>query len=301
MLGRTLSLSREANPARFAAASAAALFAWSFGHCVIRWLYHRGYMDDGAALQGLEGFAHALWPLAFVVCAAQLTRMASPRDTMRAYIHDLQAIWASAIWPALGFTALGLWVLYNPWWGVWPAQAPSPLAAAIAFCAYVAATALSYIAPDVPRVRAMQWMAPAATIACATHLFVAATLIVRWLYHGNEVADPRSGEVELWIYSAVWAIFAAIALGLGTLRNDPGLRWIGLGVFATTIVKVFFIDTAQLSGIVRAASFLGLGAIAGIATWVARRNRPPPGPGDLVTVKPSARRERRRVRRRTSQ
>ncbi|MEZ5971891.1 MAG: DUF2339 domain-containing protein [Hyphomonadaceae bacterium] len=300
-LGRALSLSREAEPTRFAAASAAVLFGWSFGHCLIRWLHHRGYMDDGVTPYALEGIAHALWPLIFVIAAAQLTRIAPGRDTTRAYLYDLQALWAAAIWPAFGFTALGLWLLYNPWWGVWPAHPLTTLGAVAALLSYLAAAALSYAAPDVPHVRGMKWMAPAATVACAAHIFVGATLVVRWLYYGGDMAGPQSSEIELWVYSAVWAIFAAIALGLGTLRNDPVLRWVGLAVFAATIVKVFFIDTAQLSGIIRAASFLGLGAIAAVATWMARRNRPPPSPGDLVTVTPSARRERRRVRRRKSQ
>ncbi|MCX7360190.1 MAG: DUF2339 domain-containing protein [Alphaproteobacteria bacterium] len=300
-LGRALSVSREAEPTRFAAASTAALFAWSFGHCAIRWLHHRGYMDDGFAPYAMEGLAHALWPLIFVIAAAQLTRFAPGRDTTRAYLYDLKAIWAAAIWPALGFAALGLWLLYNPWWGIWPAQTLTLVGAIIALLAYLGAAALSYAAPDVPHVRAMKWMAPGATVFCAAHIFVAATLAVRWLYYGSEMAGPQSGDVELWIYSAVWAVFAAMALGLGTMRDDPVLRWIGLAVFGATIVKVFFIDTAQLSGIIRAVSLLGLGAIAAIATWMSRRNRPPPGPGDLVTVTPSARRERRRVRRRTSQ
>jgi uncharacterized membrane protein len=166
---------------------------------------------------------------------------------------------------------------------------------------YLAAAALSYIAPDVPYVRAMRWMVPISTIACAAHVFIAATLAVRLLYHSDDMAAPGVGDVELWIYSAVWAVFAAVALGLGTLRNDPVLRWIGLAMFAVTILKVFFVDIAQLSGPILAASFFGLGTIAAIATWMARRNRQPPSPGDLVTVTPSARRERRRVRRRNSQ
>ncbi|MEZ5959122.1 MAG: DUF2339 domain-containing protein [Hyphomonadaceae bacterium] len=300
-LGRALSRSKETDPARFAAASAAALFAWSFGHCVIRWLHHRGYMDDGYPPGALEGLAHALWPLLFVVAAAQLTRFVPGRDTSRAYLYDLQAIWSAAIWPALGFCGLGLWLIYNPWWGSSPAEIPNGGAAALALCTYFAAAALSYVAPDVPHVRGMKWMVPAATIACAAHLFMAATLSVRWLYHGAGMATATAVDVELWIYSAVWAVFAAAALGLGTVRNDPVLRWIGLAVFAATILKVFFIDTAALSGVIRAASFFGLGILAAAATWMARRMRPPPGPGDLVTVTPSARRERRRVRRRTSQ
>ncbi len=300
-LGRALSVSREADLTRFAAASAASLFAWSFGHCVIRWLHHRGYMDDGAAPYALEGIAHTLWPLLFVIAAAQLTRFAPGRDTTRAYLYDMQAIWASAIWPALGFAGLGLWSLFNPWWGPWPAAPLTAFGAVIVLFAYIAAAALSYVAPDVPHVRGMKWMVPAATVACAAHILVAATLIVRWVYHREEMSTARSADIELWIYSAVWAALATIALALGNWRNDPVLRWIGLGVFMATIVKVFFIDTAQLSGVIRAGSFLGLGAIAAFATWISRRNRPPPNPGDLVTVTPSARRERRRVRRRNSQ
>jgi len=300
-LGRALSRSKETDPARFAAASAAVLFAWSFGHCVIRWLHHRGYMDDGYPPGALEGFAHALWPLLLVIAAAQLTRFVPGRDTTRAYLYDLQAIWSAAIWPALGFCGLALWLIYNPWWGASPAQIPNGGAAALALGAYLAAAALSYVAPDVPHVRGMKWMVPAATIACAMHLFIAATLSVRWLYHGADMVTAPPYDWGLWFYSAVWAVFAATALGIGTMRNDPVLRWIGLAVFAATILKVFFIDTAELSGVIRAASFFGLGILAAIATWMARRMRPAPGPGDLVTVTPSARRERRRVRRRNSQ
>ncbi|MBL8545098.1 MAG: DUF2339 domain-containing protein [Hyphomonadaceae bacterium] len=299
-LGRALSVSRTAEPTRFAAASAAVLFAWSFGHSAIRWLHHRGYMDDGAAPYALEGLAHALWPLILVITGAVLTRFAPGRDTTRAYLYDLQSIWSAAIWPALGFAGLGMWALFNPWWGAWPAHLISGAGAFMALLAYGAAAALSYVAPDVPHVRGMKWMVPTATIACATHIFVAATLIVRWAYHGADMATARPGEIELWIYSGIWAVLATAALALGAVRNDPVLRWIGLAIFAITIAKVFFIDTAQLSGVIRAGSFIALGAIAAASTWMSRRNRPPPSPGDLVTVTPSARRERRRVRRRNS-
>jgi uncharacterized membrane protein len=300
MLGRALSVSKEAEPTRFAAASAAVLFAWSSGHCVIRWLHHRGYMDDGAAPLGLEGLFHAVWPLALVVGAAQLTRLVPGRDTVRAYLYDLQSIWATAIWPALAFAGLGLLVLFNPWWGIAPANVDGSLGIATALALILFAAALSYVSPDVPHVRQMKWLVPTATALCAAHLFVAATLIVRWVYHGADMSGSSAGGLELWIYSAVWALFGAAALGLGTVRNDPVLRWIGLAVFFVTIVKVAFIDTARLDDLIQAASALSLGVIAAVTTWLVRRNRPPPGPGDLVTVTPSARRERRRVRRRTS-
>lgn len=299
-LGRALSRSKETDPARFAAASAAALFAWSFGHAVIRWLHHRGYMDDGYPPEALEGFAHALWPLLFVIVAAQVTRLAPGRDTSRAYLYDLQAIWSAAIWPALGFSALGLWLIYNPWWGASPAEIVGLGGAALALAAYIAAAVLSFIAPDVPHVRAMKWMVSTATVACVTHLFVAATLIVRWIYHQQGMVAAPAGDIELWTYSAVWGVFGGVTLWLGTVRNDPALRWAGLAMLLITTLKVFFIDIGRLSGLALVGSALGLGVVAAVTAWVVRRNRPPPGPGDLVTVTPSARRERRRVRRRTS-
>jgi uncharacterized membrane protein len=212
----------------------------------------------------------------------------------------LQAIWAVAIWPAAAFAGLGLWVLFNPWWGVWPAQADTSLAALGALGLMLFAAALTFVAPDVPRARALKWLVPASFVATATHLFVAATLIVRWSYHGAAMSSAQAGEAELWVYSTVWALFGAAALGLGTLRNDPVLRWIGLAVLLATTLKVLFVDTAHLSAVARAV-VAGLGVVAAATTWYVRRNRPPPGPGDLVTVKPSARRERRRVRRRMSQ
>ncbi|UPT65145.1 MAG: DUF2339 domain-containing protein [Hyphomonadaceae bacterium JAD_PAG50586_4] len=122
-LARVLSVSRAADPARFASAAVAALFALSFGLCGVRWLYHRAAMDNGVTLFGLEGLAYAIWPLLFVSTAAYFTARAPGRDTERAYLYDLQAIWAAAIWPAMAFAALGLWALFNPWWGAWPARA----------------------------------------------------------------------------------------------------------------------------------------------------------------------------------
>src|SRR5262249_49152263 len=124
-LARALNVSRQMDPTRFAASAAAALFIWSFGHAAIRWLYHQGGMDDDPGFVQLEGYFHALWPLALVIVAASMTARARSRLPGRADLHDLQAIWAAAAWPALGFAALGLWVLYNPWWGLAPARAES--------------------------------------------------------------------------------------------------------------------------------------------------------------------------------
>jgi len=303
-LGRALSRSRAVESSRFAAASAAILFAWSFGHAAIRWHYHRGYMDNGAPLTQLEGFAHALWPLAFVLLASAITARAPGRDTVRAYLYDLQAIWAAAVWPALGFAALGLWLLFNPWWGVAPADVAPLSAAALALAAFMLAAWMSGAARRVPHVRWPDWLERAATVAVVGHVFFAATFVIRRLYHVEDMATADAGSVEMWVYSAVWALFGAGVFWLGMRRSDPLLRWIGLGLLLLTTLKVFLFDMAQLGGFIRVASFVGLGLVLLAIAWAARRfaatPNGPPGPGDLLTIKPSARRERRYGRRQRS-
>jgi uncharacterized membrane protein len=302
VLGRALSMARPAEPARFAAAAAAILFTWSFGHAAIRWLYHLGAMDDGAPFIGLEGFAHALWPLVLALAGAAITAQAPGRDTVRAYLFDLQAIWGAAIWPALAYAALGLWLFFNPWWGFNPAVAATPFSASAGLAALLLAAWLSALSPSVPHVRWPNWLARSATIACIAHLFVAAILTVRWLHHGAEMRAGAVGSVEMWTYSAVSAVFGAGVFGLGLRRGDAMLRWIGLAVLLATTAKVFVLDTERLGGFIRALSAIGLAVVLFVVAWIARTYRPapPPGPGDLLTIKPSARRERRHGRRQRS-
>lgn len=301
-LGRALSRRKEVEPTRFAAAAAASVFAWSFGHLIIRWFYHRGLMDNGEPLAQLEGLAHAIWPLAFVLAASAVTARAPGRDTVRAYLYDLQALWASAIWPALVFTALGLWLLFNPWWGVSPATLTTPLGAIYALAALLLAAWMSTRATNVPHARWPDWLTRASTIAVVGHLFVTATLIVRWLYHREAMFSGAAQGAEMWIYSAVWALFGAAVFWLGMRRNDPLLRWIGLGLLLLTTLKVFLVDMARLGGVTRVASFVGLGLVLLAIAWAARRfaAAPPPAPTDLLQIKPSARRERRHGRRQRS-
>lgn len=300
-LARALSVSRDPEAARFAAASAALLFAWSLGHGAIRWFYHSGEMDDGAPFIGLEAFAHALWPLAFALAGAELTGRAPGRDTVRVYLHDLQALWSAAVWPALGFAALGLWVLFNPWWGVVPAAIATPLSAGAALACLVLAAWLGLAAVHVPHVRWAEWFERAATVACIAHLFVAATLAVRWMHHGAAMSAPVAGDVELWIYSAVWALFGTLVFWLGLRRNDALVRWCGLAILVATTLCVYFLIFTRLTGFIRAITAIGLATVLFVVAWLARTYRPAPKPTDLVNVTPGARRERRYGRRQRSQ
>lgn len=294
VLGRALSRTPGTDRTRFAAATAAIVFAWSFGHAAIRWGFHMGEMDDPIAIMNLEGFAHALWPLALVLIGAELTARAPGRDTVRSYLYDLQAIWATAVWTALGFAALGLWVLFNPWWGMSPAT--KGVEASSAPAGYVLAAGLSAAALRVPRVRWPLWFKRTTTVLVLAHLLVGLTLLVRRVYHGAAMASAPVTDLELWTYSAVWALFGGAVFWLGMRRADATLRWSGLSVLFGAAAYVFFLAFTRLTGFVQAGSMLGLATVLLIVAWFARTYRAP-SPEDLINVTPGVRRERRRARR----
>jgi uncharacterized membrane protein len=299
VLARGFSAEAKSVSARFAAAATAMLFAWSFGHAAIRWLYHQGAMGGGAALVGLEGAAQSLWPIAFVLLAAEAAQRALKRAPERAHLFDIQAIAATAVWPALGFAALGLWLIFNPWWGPAPAAPLTRLGATLAPAASILAAWLACISVRVPHIRAAAVYNRIATIAAIVHLLVAVTLMMRWLYHPADLTGAPVSDLEMWSYSAAWALFGAAVFALGLSRDGLVLRWAGLAILILATAKVALLDMAQLSGFIRAASTLGLAIVLLVVAWIARTHRA--RPTDLLPITPSARRERRHGRRQRMQ
>ena len=67
------------------------------------------------------------------------------------------------------------------------------------------------------------------------------------------------GTAENYTYSVVWLLFALALLAGGiSLRTAP-LRYAALAVLVLTVLKVFLVDLSDLEGLLRVASFLGLG------------------------------------------
>ena len=119
-------------------------------------------------------------------------------------------------------------------------------------------------------------------VATATAVVLALfylTLEVRRLFHGPILAGAIS-DAEQYAYSTVWLGFGIVLLAIGFYLRSTPARFPALAVIALTIVKVFIFDTANISGIYRALSAIGLGVVLLGIGWLYQhvlypRTRPP--------------------------
>ena len=91
--------------------------------------------------------------------------------------------------------------------------------------------------------------------------FVWIALQVRQVFHPDQMS-LISGSVddpELWAWSGGWLLYGIALMAHGVWRVDRAERLAALGVIALVCAKVFLIDMADLTGLLRVLSFLALG------------------------------------------
>ncbi len=94
-------------------------------------------------------------------------------------------------------------------------------------------------------------------------------LEIRHFWHGSHLTGPTL-QAELYSYTLALLLTGAALLYLAITKGSEKLRRVAMGVIALTVAKVFLVDASGLTGLVRVASFLGLGlALAGLA-WLNR-------------------------------
>lgn len=108
-------------------------------------------------------------------------------------------------------------------------------------------------------------------------------LEIRRFWQGDFLGSGQVAQGELYAYTVAMLLSGLVMLWQSHARRAAGLRRLAMGVIAVTVAKVFLIDAAGLTGLMRVASFLGLGlALAGLA-WLNRwasgagMEEPPPG------------------------
>jgi uncharacterized membrane protein len=105
------------------------------------------------------------------------------------------------------------------------------------------------------------WLRLAARILAAGLAFLWLSLEIRHAFQGTVLGMGNTGDAEWYTYSAGWLVFAGGGLAAGLIRRDEWLRRVSLAGVGLVVAKVFLSDMAELEGVFRALSFLGLGAV----------------------------------------
>ncbi|MCZ8088668.1 MAG: DUF2339 domain-containing protein, partial [Rhodobacteraceae bacterium] len=95
-------------------------------------------------------------------------------------------------------------------------------------------------------------------------------LEIRRFWRGPALDVPGTSQPELYTYTLALLLIGVALLWQAIARRSGLLRRIAMGVIAVTVAKVFLVDAAGLSGLMRVFSFLALGlSLAGLA-WLNR-------------------------------
>jgi uncharacterized membrane protein len=80
-------------------------------------------------------------------------------------------------------------------------------------------------------------------------------------------------ELSGFAVSVAWALFGLALLAVGLTVDRRGIRLLGVGALATTTAKVFLYDTSDLDTVARTVSFLAVGAVLLVASYVYARSQ----------------------------
>jgi uncharacterized membrane protein len=107
-----------------------------------------------------------------------------------------------------------------------------------------------------------RWYSAMLGLVMAALVFVYATLSVRRLFQGEHIAWwTGMGQLETYAYSALWLAMGVALLVAGVWQRSQMLRIASAVLIAVAVAKVFIFDMSELEGVLRALSFIGLGAV----------------------------------------
>ena len=91
-------------------------------------------------------------------------------------------------------------------------------------------------------------------------------LQIRHFWTGSFDLYQQVSDGEMITYSGVWLVLAVGVLLYGGARLNTTVYRTGMLVLAGVIAKIFLLDMADLQGLLRVASFFGLGlALLGLS------------------------------------
>lgn len=102
--------------------------------------------------------------------------------------------------------------------------------------------------------------------------------LIRQFWQGENIfIEQPTSEAELYSYSIIWLLLSASLVVISHLKQQEKPQKIGMALLALVVAKVFLVDMANLEGLLRAISFIGLGlclvALSWLFQWLRKQNQ----------------------------
>ncbi|WP_432696601.1 DUF2339 domain-containing protein [Marinobacterium sp. YM272] len=150
----------------------------------------------------------------------------------------------------------------NPLWGATPI-APTPIWNML-LLAYGAPVLLLLALGRFYRPRVRPW----AMLGAGLSLLLFVSLEIRHLWQGAVSLALPTDNPELYTYSVVWLLMAAAGMTWAIRRDSQQLYRAAMALLFLDILKIFVIDMEGLDGLLRVASFMGLGLVLLLLAWI---------------------------------
>jgi uncharacterized membrane protein len=221
-----------------------------------------------------------LTEIALQVCAglAMTIGLEHIRGRTNSIVHDVGALIVGAL--TLCAIVLGLMLTVNPM------LTPRPVGPAFfntLLLGYgIPAVLATILALRARTTRPVPYRVVAAVTSVVLSLMYITFEIAR-LFQGPVIANRYVSDAQQYSYSAAWLVYGVALLTAGLLLPSKPARIASGAVILLTVLKVFLLDMAGLSGIWRALSFIGLGIVLiGIGYLYQRLLFPTRAPGSPV-------------------
>lgn len=113
-------------------------------------------------------------------------------------------------------------------------------------------------------------------VFAALSAFAFINIEIKHLWSGMLSVHASTSNGELYTYTIVWLVLAIACLLAGSIRFGANVYRAGFGLMMIVIAKIFLFDMADLEGLLRVASFMGLGlSLLGLAYLYQRFNLSP--------------------------
>lgn len=230
---------------------------------------HAGFDAIGRA----EAAAYAVIALIVARGVIWLGERAGERtSTVSTFAEPIARIGRLAAWGGLAVALVIFGYGASPWWGPIDRPLAGVRATSLLLALYAAGAGLAFELARSAARAGVTLLARASRVMVVGIVFALLNLVVRLCFRGYDMRPTlKEASLETWAFSAAWGVYGFGLLVYGAARRSSDLRGAGLAVLMVTLAKIFLFDMSRLDGIIRAASFLAVGALLLGAAVLVRR------------------------------